>query len=285
MKPVSVVIPAHGARAEIEANLPALLDELERRALGDEVVLVDDGGDDDLEGFVAAKFPPPSTFDAAHVDVRVLRRRKNAGPARAAVDGARAAGHELVLLLASDARVRAGFLAPLAAALDDAHVAAASPRLVDADGRGLPRLVWRGGLLEVERGDVVETASGVVDAAYASIAAMLVRRDEFVAAGLDARFAPGELADVDLSWSWKRAGRRVVLVAESVVDRAGARVDARRALELRGRLLLTWKHVDGVERRREHVEALEARALDALLAGRADELAGIALALEADAGR
>ncbi|MCY2962014.1 MAG: glycosyltransferase [Planctomycetota bacterium] len=285
MNPVSVVIPAFEARAQLAANLPALLHELEQRALGDEVIVVDDGGLDGLEAWISATFPPPATFDSARADVRVLRRKKNAGPERAALDGARAAGHAHVLLLAPDVQVRAGFLAPLCAALEDPIVAAASPRIVGADGRGLPRLVWRGGMLEIEPGEADGTDGDPADAAYASSSAMLVRRDELLAAGFDARFTPGELADVDLSWTWKKSGRRVVTVPRSVVVRSagpngGLSPELAGSLAIRNRLLLTWKHLDAPERRREHVEALEARALDALLAGRADELAVLAIALD-----
>lgn len=282
MNPVSVVIPAFEARAQLAANLPVLLQELEQRALGDEVIVVDDGGEDGLEAWVSATFPPPATFDSARADVRVVRRKKNAGYARAALDGARAAGHAHVLLLAPDVRVRARFLHDLFGALEDPIVAAASPRIVGADGRGLPRLVWRGGLLEIELGEVDGPQGDAVDAAYAPCSAMLARRDELLAAGFDARFVPGELADVDLSWTWKKSGRRVVTVPRSVVERTAPSVAAEEpsgALALRNRLLLTWKHLDAPERRREHVEALEARALDALLHGRRDELAMLALAL------
>lgn len=284
MNPVSVVIPAFEARAQIDANLPVLLAELEQRALGDEVILVDDGGDDGLDAWVSATHPPPATFDSARADVRVVRRKKNAGFARAALDGVRAAGHAHVLLLAPDVRVRAGFLHELCAALEDPIVAAASPRIVGADGRGLPRLVWRGGLLEIELGEVDGPRDEPVDAAYAPWSALLARRDELLAAGLDMRFAPGELADVDLSWTWKKAGRRVVTVPRSVVERTTpsntTADDWAGVLDTRNRLLLTWKHLDAPERRREHVEALEARALDALLGGRKSELAAIVVALD-----
>jgi len=289
VKPVSVVIPVFEARTALEANLPALLAELERRALGDEVVLVDDGGADGLEAWIAATFPPPATFDSARADVRVLRKKKSVGSARATLDGARAAGHALVLLLAPDVRVRAGFLDPLCAALEDPVVAAASPRVVGADGRGLPRLVWRAGLLEIEPGESEGADGEPADAAYASSSAMIARRDELLAAGFDARFTPGDLADVDLSWTWKKAGRRVVTVPRSVVERAPApgpdmAGGLASVLATRNRLLLTWKHLDAPERRREHVDALEARALEALLAGHPAELAAIALALDAGPG-
>lgn len=287
MKPVSVVIPAFECRTDLEANLPPLLDELELRAVGDEVIVVDDGGDDGLESWIAHTFPPPATFDSARADVRVLRRKKNAGPARSAIDGARAAGHELVLLLGCETRVRAGFLGALIAALDDVNVVAASPRIVGLDGRGLPRLVWRNGLLEIETGDAEASTNEIADAAYASMSALLTRRDELVRAGFDARFAPGDLADVDLSWTWKRAGRRVVTVPTSVVEiaRSSDAASTSRALELRSRLLLTWKHLEAADRRREHVEALEALALDALLAGDSGRLAELALALESSEAR
>jgi GT2 family glycosyltransferase len=286
VNPISVVIPAFEQRAQLAANLPALLLELDRRALGDEVIVVDDGGDDALEAWVAATFPAPKTFDSARADVRVLRKKKNVGQARAALDGARAAGHAHVLLLAPDVRVRAAFLAPLCAALEEPSVAAASPCIVGVDGRGLPRLVWRQGMLEIEPTDPHAADEDPIDAAYASSAAMLVRRDELLEAGFDARFTPGEFADVDLSWSWKKTGRRVVNVPRSIVERTADPAatlpgELARSLAIRNRLLLTWKHLDVPARRREHVEALEARALEALLAGRADDLRALAAALEA----
>lgn len=287
--PVSVVIPAFEARAQLASNLPALIAELDRRALGDEVIVVDDGGEDQLESWIAATFPPSATFDSARADVRVLRRKKNVGYARAALDGARAAGHAHVLLLAPDVRVTTEFLAPLCAALADASVAAASPRIGHADGRGSPRIVWRAGLLEIEPGETESPAPAgedPIDAPYAPWCALLTRRDELVAAGFDARFAPGGLADVDLAWTWKKSGRRVVTVPRSFVERttresSGIPAQIEPTLALRSRLLLTWKHLDGPERRREHVEALEAHALDALLAADRATLAALALALDA----
>ena len=286
--PVSVVIPAFESREHLAANLPALIAELDRRALGDEVIVVDDGGEDDLESWIAATFPPSETFDSARADVRVLRRKKNAGYARAALDGARAAGHAHVLLLAPDVCVPADFFEPLCAALADPNVAAASPRIVHADGRGSPRIVWRSGLLEVEPGDaesLTPTDAEPIDAPYAPWCALLARRDELIAAGLDTRFVPGDLADVDLAWTWKKSGRRVVTVPRSVVERtpgeiAGIPAEFEPSLALRNRLLLTWKHLDAPERRREHVEALEAHALDALLAGDRNRLLAIAAALD-----
>lgn len=286
--PVSVVIPAFESREQLAANLPALIAELDRRALGDEVIVVDDGGEDQLETWIAATFPPSETFDSARADVRVLRRKKNAGYARAAVDGARAAGHAHVLLLAPDVRVTAEFLAPLCAALADANVAAASPRIVHTDGRGSPRIVWRAGLLEIEPGESespAATDADPIDAPYASWCALLARRDELIAAGFDARFTPGDLADVDLAWTWKKSGRRVLTVPRSVVERitsenTGILAEFEPSLALRNRLLLTWKHLDAPERRREHVEALEAHALDALLAGDRTTLAALSLALD-----
>lgn len=283
MKPVSVVIPVFDARALLEQNLPALLRELEGRALGDEVIVVDDGGERGLSAWLDATFPPPATFDRARADVRVLRRRKNAGPARAALDGAEAAVHEHVLLLAPDVRVQPGFLAPLEAALEDPSVAAASPRVHGA-AAGPARIVWRGGLLSVEAGEADAARGAAIDTSYATCSALLARRGELLEAGFDARFTPSGFEDVDLCWGWKRAGRRVVVVPESQVESGGGAglglpADVRTAAQARNLLLLTWKHLDDPERRREHVEALEARALDALLNGRRDELVTLALAL------
>lgn len=287
MKPVSVVIPVFDARDLLEQNLPALLFELEGRALGDEVIVVDDGGERGLAAWLESAFPPPATFDRARADVRVLRRRKNAGPSRAALDGAAAAVHDHVLLLAPDVRVRPGFLAPLESALEDPTVAAASPRFAEGEGEpcgGTSRLVWRGGVLAVEPGEADAGRGGPVETSYATTSALLARRDELLAAEFDARFTPTGFEDVDVCWAWKRAGRRVVVATESVVEGGrgeglGLPADVRAAARARNLLLLTWKHLDDPARRREHVEALEAHALDALLNGRRGELVTLALAL------
>jgi GT2 family glycosyltransferase len=285
VKPVSVVIPVFDARALLEQNLPALLAELEGRGLGDEVIVVDDAGERGLAAWLESAFPPPATFDRARTDVRVLRRKKNAGPARAALDGAEAAVHERVLLLAPDVRVRPGFLAPLEAALEDPAVVAASPcvhRAKDPDGAGFARVVWRGGFLSLEAADAGRGAH--VEGSCADGSALLARRADLIEAGFDARFTPGGFEDVDLTWCWKRAGRRVVVVPQAHVDAGdgegtGVPDPVRGIARERNLLLLTWKHLDDQERRREHVEALEARALDALLGGRRDELVTLALAL------
>ena len=127
---VSVVVPALEDSELLERTLPPLLAILAARGAGDEVVVVDDTGTGALAAWLAARFPPPASFDAACVEVRCVVREENGGFQLAVRAGVEAAAHELVLLLNPDVRVEAGFLEPLVDALDDPQVVAATGRLL-----------------------------------------------------------------------------------------------------------------------------------------------------------
>jgi cellulose synthase/poly-beta-1,6-N-acetylglucosamine synthase-like glycosyltransferase len=66
---VSVVIPAYNNKELLAKNLPPLLAEIRARNVGDEIIVVDDAGQDGLEEFLAEDFPV----------VVSLRNRNNLG--------------------------------------------------------------------------------------------------------------------------------------------------------------------------------------------------------------
>src|SRR3954454_1334766 len=106
------------------ALLAGCLESLEAtQAERPQVVVVDNASTDGTVAMVAERFPW----------VEVVRLPENGGFARANNAGVATASGDRVLLLDGDTRLLEDF-APLVALFADAHVGAAGPRLVGADG-------------------------------------------------------------------------------------------------------------------------------------------------------
>lgn len=282
---VSVVMPSLDDLDLFEAHLPALLEELERRDAGDEVVVVDDTGRDVLAAALGARWP----------SVRVVPMEKNSGFARALRAGVEAARHELVFAMNPDVHVRRGFLDPLVACLAEADVWAVVPRIL-LGGKEDKIESWafmreRNGLLEVDQPGLREPQDArmlrLAPVAFAVGGACLYRRADFLATGLDPLFEPFYWEDVDFSWSGWRRGKRVLYQPASVVEHLhrgtiGRRVPREfvRAILERNRLLFSWKHIDVPELQRRHLAALYRWALDTYVEDRREDLVWLALALE-----
>lgn len=287
-RPVSVVVPSLDRRELLEANLPPLLAELAARAMGDEVVVVDDTGADVLADWLARRFP----------GVRTVARTENGGFANALRSGVEAARHELCFSMNTDVRVRPGFLDPLVACLADADVFGVVPRvfLNGEEGRieSLTELVWQDGVADFRQPALLPSPAAPerpsfrpTPVAFAVGGAWLFRRREFLElGGFDPLFAPFYWEDIDLCWSAWRAGRRTIYQPASIVEhhhrgtiRSVAADAAVLAAIRKNRWLFQWKHLDA-ELLPEHLGALYRHALDAWLCDRRAELEALALAFE-----
>ena len=282
-RPVSIVIPSLGNVQLLERALTALREEVRARGVEDQVIVVDDTGNGVLR----------SALDVGWPEVRVQVRKQNGGFAAAALDGAQAADYRLLLILHPDVVVRPGALTALVEAMQDEAVYAATPRVLDGgeDARPTSRRALavedgRLNLLET-RGPLPADEDRVVPVAFAPSCALLVRREEFLAAGgFDRLFAPLGFEDVDLGLSAWRRGRRVVEVPAAVVEHhAGGTLAGHvpdtlaRAAQERNRLLVHWKHLSSKREAHDHLVALWRDALDAGLCGRREDLVHLALAL------
>ncbi len=191
-----------------------------------EVVVVDNGSD------------PPAT-PPADPRVTLIRNTRNRGVAPARNQGVGRGRAPLVCLLDSDARLRRDTLGRLAAAMapdvalaapvfegqDPEHSAGAAPGFARKLARGL-------GLTDRYRvaGD---RDGGVWDVDFAIGACQLIRREAFEAVGgLDDTIFYGP-EDVDLCLRLRRAGWRVVQVADAVCHHPPRRRN-RRLLSRRG---------------------------------------------------
>jgi len=283
---ISIVIPALDDFDLFERSLPRLFAELERRDQDDEVLVVDDTGQDVIGKWLEGRFPR----------ARVLAREENGGFARALQSGMEEARHELCFSMNPDVVVRAGFLEPLISALDDPQIAAAVPKVLlngDEDRiESFLHLELTGGTLALaqpglEGGGGAE-ATTTKNVAFTVGGTCLLRRREFLeGGGFDASYEPFYWEDVDWCWSQWRLGRRSVYVPASVVEHhhrgtIGRRIPrelVRAALE-KNRLIFHWKHIDDPALLERHVAALHWLALDAWFEERREELVWLNLALE-----
>ncbi|MFN8094406.1 MAG: glycosyltransferase [Vicinamibacteria bacterium] len=226
---VSVIVPSWNGRGLLPPCLESLAgQEYPRERL--EVLVVDNASTDGTAEWLSLEWP----------GVRVVRAEENLGFAGGTNAGARAARGELLVFLNNDAAAAPGFVRALVdGALPDAGIAAVAARIVEWTGEGTEfggsglsvlglgyqRSSWHPAFRETAAGGEIPFACG---------AAMLVRRDVFLALG---GFDPAFFAyyeDVDLGWRLWLSGHRV-LYAPAAVARHRRRATADRESD-------RWRH-------------------------------------------
>jgi glycosyltransferase involved in cell wall biosynthesis len=189
---VTVIVPARDAAATIEATLRALEAQTERA----EVIVVDNGSNDDTAALARSSSLGPI----------VIELPRGAGPGHARNEGARAASGELLAFTDADCEpepgwVRAGIERASGADLIQGRVRPAGPR-----------------------GPFDRTVAVGVETTLYETANLFVTKEAFDRAGgfgqfSDSREAPfGE--DVVFGWRCRRAGARVAFAPEAVVRHA-----------------------------------------------------------------
>jgi GT2 family glycosyltransferase len=252
MADLTIIIVSFNTRSELEACLGSLVEHRPRTS--HEILVIDNASSDHTATALRERWP----------GVRLIEPGRNIGFAAANNLGIRASSGEFVLLLNSDTLVRPGAIDTLVDELRrSAEVAAAGPRIVDADGRAelsfgrmmsplvearqklLTRLHERGVGWANRRVERLTRTRHYPD--WVSGACLMVRRDDAVAAGLlDERyFLYAE--DVDFCAALRALGKRVLFVpaAEIVHLRGRARATRPIASELayrRAHLAFYAKH-------------------------------------------
>ncbi len=250
MKLSIVILNWNGSRM-LRDYLPAVLSHSGGMP-GVEVVVADNASTDDSVEMLRRDFPA----------VRILRLDRNYGFAEGYNRALKAIEASYYLLLNSDVETTAGWLPPL---LDymDAHpeVAACQPKVRSLvcrtrfefagaaggwlDAYGYP--FCRGRIMSVVEEDCgqYDTVSQVF---WATGAALLVRADDYWAAGgLDARFF-AHMEEIDLCWRLNARGRKVVCIPQSVVYHLGGgtlnKSNSRKTyLNFRNNLLMLYKNL------------------------------------------
>ena len=208
---ISIVIPVHDHWPITHQCMRAVLEHTARDDF--EVILADDHSSDD-------------TLRATSVvaNLRLVRQDERTGFIRNCNDGTRVARGELLVLLNNDTVVQPGWLDALVDTMDDdSGIAIAGAKLVHPDGR----LQEAGGLVSgdgsaVRRGHGEDPASPdhnvAADTDYVSACCLIVRSSLWHdIGGFDERYSPGYYEDVDLAFSARARGFRVVYQPRAVV--------------------------------------------------------------------
>lgn len=208
----SVVIPNWNGRDLLEKYIPSVIQALAGNP-DNEIVVVDNGSTDGSADYLRSAFP----------QVRVLALEQNLGFGRGSNAGFQAAKNDVVVLLNSDMRVDANFLAPLLAGFENEHVFAVSCQIFFSDPKkireetGLTQGWWENGGLRVRhRAD--DSLSAPYPCFYGGGGSCAFDRRKFLElGGFDELLAPFYLEDTDLGYlAWKR-GWQVLYQPKSIV--------------------------------------------------------------------
>lgn len=208
----SVVIPNWNGRDLLEQYLPSVVEAL----AGDpanEIVVVDNGSTDGSADYVRTYFP----------QVNLVALPVNLGFGGGSNAGFRAAKNDVVVLLNSDMRVAADFLAPLLAGFRDPDVFSVSCQIFFRDPNkpreetGLTQGWWQDGGLRV-RHRIDPQVTDLFPCFYGGGGSCAFDRHKFLElSGFDKLLEPFYLEDTDLGYmAWKR-GWKVLYQPRSIV--------------------------------------------------------------------
>lgn len=250
MPAISIVIPNFNGAAFIVDSLFAVEQAADNYQDDVEILVVDDASSDDSVESIARDCPR----------VRLLVREINGGFAEAVHSGVAAAKHDLIILLNSDVRPTADFIAPLVRTLEQPNVFSVSPLIRDEHGklldcsRTLIRL--RHGMIKKIGPRVSEPSSGQESppqlSLYASGGSMAFRRSLFdQLGGFLPCFKPFGKEDMDLGMRAWRRGWQTYLDPQSVIvhDRSTRTIKRHfspgyiKTRQRKNHYLLNWIHL------------------------------------------
>lgn len=206
---VSIIIPVHN---KFQYTINCLRSISERTQGLFEVIIVDDASDDE-------------TVSQLHniKNLSIIVNNENLGFVESCNKGAKSSKGKYLLFLNNDTIVTENWLPPLLDLIKKENIGAVGAKLVYPDGK----LQEAGGIIWSDatgrnygRGDnqLKPEYNFVREVDYCSGAALLVRRDLYEKTeGLDTRFKPGYYEDVDLCFSIRALGYKIVYQPASVV--------------------------------------------------------------------
>jgi len=209
---VSVVVPSYQGRDLLVRYLPSVLREAERCPFPVEIIVVEDGGDDDTADWLAANHP----------QVVVVRHENNRGFAAAANTGFARATYPIVYLCNNDMELHEGAIANAARTLwrESAFAATSAITMEDENRAGMETGLATGALhgsrlLLQHHGDLGEQPRSTLYAGGGSTA--YDRAKVLALGGFDGLYAPFYGEDLDLSYRAWKTGETILVDPTSKV--------------------------------------------------------------------
>ena len=258
MKELAVIILNWNGEALLKQFLPTAAEHTIDEDT--DLIVADNGSDDGSVAWMQREMP----------QIRIIRLDRNYGFAEGYNRAIREAGYKYSLLLNSDVEVTSGWTRPLLAFMrKHPDVAAVQPKIrsfrhremfeyAGAAGGYIDRLGYpycRGRLFDCVERDEGQYDGEPADICWASGAALMVRTDEYFAAGgLDADFF-AHMEEIDLCCRIHARGWRICCVPDSTVFHVGGasldKSDPRKTyLNFRNNLLLLHKNMPRREGRK-----------------------------------
>ncbi len=258
MKELAVIILNWNGEALLKQFLPTAAEHTIDEDT--DLIVADNGSDDGSVAWMQREMP----------QIRIIRLDRNYGFAEGYNRAIREAGYKYSLLLNSDVEVTSGWTRPLLAFMrKHPDVAAVQPKIrsfrhremfeyAGAAGGYIDRLGYpycRGRLFDCVERDEGQYDGEPADICWASGAALMVRTDEYFAAGgLDADFF-AHMEEIDLCCRIHARGWRICCVPDSMVFHVGGasldKSDPRKTyLNFRNNLLLLHKNMPRREGRK-----------------------------------
>ena len=242
---VSAVIASLNGKDKIDTHLPTVIRALDKSGCEYEVLVIDDGSTDGTVEFVRSRYP----------EVNVIGLAKRHGAEEARNIGFRKARFDHILCLDNDISLDPDFFHSILSYFDDPSVFAVTTRIMDMTGQvqlfGKANCSFSKGMFITKMLPSVDFPSVTL---FASTAASIFDRNKALElGGFDPLFGSAHLMDMDLSYrAWKR-GWRVIYEPRSASyhEVSGTRAklftgQQRRQLELRNKLIFTWKNLTDV---------------------------------------
>jgi O-antigen biosynthesis protein len=247
MIPISVVIPSYNGLELLKESLPPILDSVDLN-LGHEVIVVDDGSQDETISFLREHFPP----------IKVVAMGRNSGFAKASTEGILRSKNRMVALINNDVTVDQDFLSPMLRNFNENNVFAVGPKVIKKQGNSYYHL---GSKAFFKKGEItiIRDREEKGETFYVSGGMAVFDKEKFLdLGGFDDLYHPFYWEDVDLCYRALKRGYRILYEPESLLyhkDQGTIVFSKKKGLELffakmrariiqeRNQYLFTWKNI------------------------------------------
>ncbi len=244
----SIVILNWNGKELLARGLPSVLEAVRDDGRDHEVIVVDNGSTDGSAEYIAREFP----------QVRIVALPRNLGFGAGNNAGAKAARHDVVVLLNNDMVVERGFLRPLLEGFGPQTFAVSSQIfLADRSARreetGKTRAVFRRGMIDYSHSplDGKGFARRYYPAFWAGGGSSAFHRSRFLAlGGFDELYSPAYVEDTDLSYRAWKCGWEILFAPGSVVRHEHRATSSRRFSPMalknliqRNQFLFIWRNI------------------------------------------